>query len=108
MYRTKQPAELYQIAQTYEQRIQSTEKELETLRYEHDSCLISYRIASVCRVLDYIQCVNRAGKLSEIDLDKLLVHCHNKLNGNIDGIELKLELNLKQNEDQEGEKQNEE
>ena len=48
MYKTKQPAELYHIAQTYEQRIQSTEKELETLRYEHDSCLISYRIASVC------------------------------------------------------------
>lgn len=93
MYRTKQPAELYQIAQKYEQRIQSTEKELDTLRSEHGICLISYRIASVCRVLDHIQDANRSGKLSELDLDKLLVHCQNKLHGNIDGIELKLEDN---------------
>lgn len=104
----KKPEELYQIASTYQKTIEKTEQEMQSLRIEYEECITAYRIASVSRVLDYIRCVNRAGKLSEIDLDKLLVHCHNKLNGNIDGIELTLNLNLKQNGDWEGENQNEE
>lgn len=50
--------------------------------------ILEYRIASVSRVLDYIH-TNLAIK-SDIDLDCLITHCCNKLNGNIDGIELEL------------------
>ena len=53
----------------------------------------SYRIASVNRVLDFIRDEYRAGRLC--DLDTLLCHCQNKLNGNIDGVELSLDENYK-------------
>ena len=51
---------------------------------------LEYRIKSVERVLDYIndKCwENEKPK----DLQTLIVHCSNKLNGNLDGIELSLE-----------------
>lgn len=47
----------------------------------HD--LLEYRIESVKRVLEYI------GGL-DTDFDNMITHCINKLNGNIDGIELAL------------------
>ena len=49
-----------------------------------------YRNKSVTRVLEYIndKCWNNE-KID--DLQNLIIHCLNKLNGNIDGIELSLE-----------------
>lgn len=50
--------------------------------------LLEYRIASVDRVLVYIRDKHfTSGK----NLETYLVHCMNKLHGNIDGIELTLE-----------------
>ena len=54
---------------------------------------IEYRIESVNRVLDFIRNEYRAGRIC--DLETLLCHCQNKLNGNIDGIELDLDGNLR-------------
>ena len=54
---------------------------------------IEYRIESVNRVLDFIRNEYRAGRIC--DIETLLCHCKNKLNGNIDGIELDLDGNLR-------------
>lgn len=45
--------------------------------------ILEYRIKSVKRVLEYFSGL-------DTDFDNLIVHCLNKLNGNIDGIELEL------------------
>ena len=46
---------------------------------------LEYRISSVARVLDYMSDLSFSKK--EIP-NHLIVHCLNKLHGNIDGIEL--------------------
>ena len=71
-------------------RIQSVEREkreLEECKHEHEKMLSEYRRDSVDRVLSYI----RTKKIKDAhELDLLLCHCQNKLNGNIDGTELNL------------------
>lgn len=71
-------------------RIQSTERakiELEECKHEHEKLISEYRRHSVDRVLSYI----RQKKITDAhELDLLLCHCQNKLNGNIDGTELNL------------------
>ena len=70
------------------QRIIETAKlELEECKHEHEKMLSEYRRDSVDRVLSYI----RTKKIKDAhELDLLLCHCQNKLNGNIDGTELNL------------------
>lgn len=57
--------------------------------------ILEYRIASVSRILDYIH-TKQFDKNFDINYDKLITHCCNKLNGNIDGIE----INLKEEENE--------
>lgn len=64
------------------------ERELLRCDYEHRIALQDYRIESTSRVLQFILSEYRDGKLP--DLETLLVHCLNKLRGNIDGVELSL------------------
>lgn len=45
--------------------------------------LLEYRIESVKRVLEYFRDL-------DTDFENMIVHCLNKLDGNIDGIELNL------------------
>ena len=67
--------------------IRSHAKQIETIRDTYNKLIIEYRMKSVDRVLDYI----RSKKITDSKmLDILLCHCQNKLNGNIDGIELDL------------------
>lgn len=54
-----------------------------------DDYKLAYRLESVDRVLDFIRGEYRAGRIC--DLETLLCHCQNKLNGNIDGTELTLD-----------------
>ena len=54
-----------------------------------DDYKLAYRLESVDRVLDFIRKEYSQGRLC--DLETLLCHCQNKLNGNIDGIELALD-----------------
>lgn len=54
-----------------------------------DDYKLAYRLKSVDRVLDFIRSEYRQGRLCNLDV--LLCHCQNKLNGNIDGIELTLD-----------------
>jgi glutamate mutase epsilon subunit len=61
--------------------VQSLEKEIQ-------KDILEYRIDSVSRVLDYIH--TELALKKSLDLDTLITHCCNKLNGNLDGIELKL------------------
>ena len=53
-----------------------------------DDYKLAYRLKSVDRVLDFIRSEYRQGRLCNLEV--LLCHCQNKLNGNIDGIELTL------------------
>ena len=63
-------------------------KRREKLENEKEAFSYRYRAYSVDRVLDFIRSEYRQGRLC--DLETLLCHCQNKLNGNIDGIELTL------------------
>ena len=74
------------------------EKYAEGERYRKlaDSCFessddykVAYRLKSVDRVLDFIRSEYRQGRLCNLEV--LLCHCQNKLNGNIDGTELTLD-----------------
>ena len=47
-----------------------------------------YRIASAKRVISFVR--DNFKKMSDREVDVYLVHCLNKLNGNIDGVELGL------------------
>ena len=64
-------------------------KRREKLENEKEVFAYRYRLDSVDRVLDFIRSEYRQGRLCS--LDTLLCHCQNKLNGNIDGIELTLD-----------------
>ncbi len=46
--------------------------------------LLEYRINSVKRVLDYLKGIDKD------NTDTMIIHCINKLNGNVDGFELEL------------------
>lgn len=62
-------------------------KELANKHFNNYAELIAiYRIESVNRVLDFIRDEYRVGRIC--DLETLLCHCQNKLNGNIDRTEL--------------------
>lgn len=54
-----------------------------------DDYKLAYRLESVDRVLDFIRSEYRQGRLCNLEI--LLCHCQNKLNGNIDGTELDLD-----------------
>lgn len=69
--------------------IDALEKRIRNLREYHQNKLREYRCESVNRVLDYIRTEYRAGRIC--DLETLLCHCQNKLNGNIDGTEIVFE-----------------
>lgn len=63
-------------------KIRQREKEIADIRLDYNSKIARYRIESVDRVLDFIRSEYKAGRVC--DLEVLLCHCQNKLNGNID------------------------
>jgi hypothetical protein len=73
--------------------IRQHEKEIADIRLDYNSKIVKYRRESVNRVLDFVRSEYRAGRIC--DLEILLCHCQNKLNGNIDGIELDLDEHLR-------------
>lgn len=83
---------IYNSIEEKRKEMRITEKQVQQLDKEITLELERYRNKSVERVLNYIneKCWNN----ENIDnLQTLIVHCLNKLNGNIDGIELSLEEN---------------
>jgi hypothetical protein len=72
--------------------IYSERQRLDDLKKETIEKLIEYRISSAMRVLDYLHTKSFFDKPIPIKtLGVLITHTMNKLNGNIDGIELDLE-----------------
>lgn len=69
--------------------IKQREKAIVDIRLNYNSKIVKYRTESVDRVLDFIRSEYKAGRIC--DLETLLCHCQNKLNGNIDGTELTLD-----------------
>lgn len=66
-------------------------KQVQELDNEIKTDILEYRIASVKRILNYIH-GNQMKVASDLKrFDTLIIHCCNKLNGNIDGIEIELE-----------------
>ena len=56
--------------------------------------LLDYRIKSVHRILEYINSLCWKADNKEMrEVHNYIVHCLNKLNGNIDGVELTLNEN---------------
>jgi hypothetical protein len=74
-------------------KIRQHEKEIADIRLAYNSKIVKYRMESVNRVLDFIRSEYGAGRIC--DLETLLCHCQNKLNGNIDGTELDLDEHLR-------------
>lgn len=86
-HRKQSLVEDYSFCKSKLEEIRKHEQEIETIRKAYREMIVKYRIKSVDRVLEYI----RAKKITDArELDLLLCHCQNKLNGNIDGIELNL------------------
>lgn len=73
--------------------IRQHEKAIADIRSAYNSRIARYRTESANRVLDFIRDEYRAGRVC--DLEALLCHCQNKLNGNIDGVELDLGEHLR-------------
>ena len=83
----------YELCKCNLAEIRRHEKEIVDIRFAYNSKIARYRIESVNRVLDFIRSEYVAGRVC--DLEVLLCHCQNKLNGNIDGIELDLDEHLR-------------
>ena len=73
--------------------IRQHEKEIADIRLAYNSKIVKYRMESTKRVLDFVRSEYRAGRIC--DLEILLCHCQNKLNGNIDGTELDLDKHFR-------------
>lgn len=78
--------------------IREVDKTIKSLQAEEDDFVRQreklqwrYRRESVCRVLDYVRDKARNGDIDGREIDTLLCHCQNKLNGNIDGTELEFD-----------------
>ena len=81
---------IYNSIEEKREEMRITEKQVQKLDREITLELERYRNKSVERVLDYIN--DKCWKHENIDnLHSLITHCLNKLNGNLDGIELSLE-----------------
>ena len=79
----------YNFCESKRAEIKRHEEEIGNIRKAYNDLIIKYRIASVNRVLDYI----RHKEITDSkELDILLCHCQNKLNGSIDGTELDLTI----------------
>lgn len=63
-------------------------KKFEENEKAYDKIVKEYRIQSVIRVLDNLHRKLYTNKTDYKEIEKLIVHCLNKLHGNIDGIEL--------------------
>ena len=86
---TEQCEILYKEIQDIRKERTIMEKQVQQLDRDVEIKLLQYRIKSVIRVLDYIN--DKCWKKEEIrDLHNKVVHCLNKLHGNIDGIEIEL------------------
>lgn len=81
----KELLERYKKIQEQEKLINETHR-----KYLHD--VMCYRINSTIRVLEFI----KSKDLTKDKMETYVVHCLNKLNGCIDGIELELKDDKKQ------------
>jgi len=72
------------------EKIQNNIKELQEALVSKQ---LNYRINSVRRVLKHLRDYHT--QLNGSDIDIMLCHCQNKLNGNIDGVEMALDFHNK-------------
>ena len=82
-----------QLAAKEKEQLKSQYENIATLKKDNyyanlilESKLHNYRVASAERVISFV--ARNVEKLNKNKIEVYLVHCLNKLNGNIDGIEL--------------------
>lgn len=80
---------LLEQAKKLDTKRESLNAELNKCEEDRSTAWCAYRMVSTSRVLEFILDEYRHGRL--VDLDKLLVHCIDKLHGKIDGTELSLD-----------------
>ena len=74
----------------YIKRLKTTGQALKSKKIKLNEDILKYRIFSTARVLSHLH-LKSFGKTEIKELNLLLTHCCNKLNGNIDGIEINLD-----------------
>ena len=89
---------LYEELNAAKNEIETRKNQLQNEINQYNKALMEYRIKSVYRVLGFMSWDTQRLTYDHIQL--LLVHCMNKLNGNIDGTELKLEYDYSYEEGQ--------
>lgn len=67
-------------------KISNLENDLKQSKMKERVALLEYRSASVLRVLNHVNDLLKYDKSDRVE--PLIVHCINKLNGNIDGVEI--------------------
>ena len=87
--RMKSPKDKYNEKLELEQSLREKETEVILMQKDIKIAALEYRLESVKRVLDFLNDECRTKR--EVDYHTYLVHCINKINGNLDGLELKLE-----------------
>lgn len=83
----------YEICKCNLAKIKQHKEAIADIRLDYNSKIVKYRMESVNRVLDFIRSEYGAGRICNLEI--LLCHCQNKLNGNIDGTELDLDEHLR-------------
>lgn len=81
--------EEYLCCETEETEINNEIKKLEKRKKEIKECYAFLNKEEVCNILSYVRSYKR--KLSEFEIDTLLCHCQNKLNGNLNSTFIKFE-----------------
>lgn len=71
-------------------KIENDRASIEKQKIKLNEDILKYRIFSTARVLSHLH-LKSFGKTEIKELNLLLTHCCNKLNGNIDGIEINLD-----------------
>lgn len=76
----------YELLEAEKTRILKEIAERDKRLREIEDLKASLNKEEVGNVLDYVRCYARARKLNVKDIDDMLCHCQNKLNGNIDSV----------------------
>lgn len=86
----RDPKTIFNDLKKHQKEIEDLKLQVHKELQEYKESELKYRIASTERVLSFVR--GNFRKMSDIEVDTYLVHCLNKLNGNIDGVELSLQL----------------
>lgn len=86
----REPINIFEDLTRCQKEIKDMEAQVHESKHKCKEYELEYRIASVKRVISFVR--DNFKEMPDREVDVYLVHCLNKLNGNIDGVELGLRL----------------